>query len=217
MLLKNVSNSMKTIVSVLFSSYLGTTILHAQPVQCESKNSSQYSAQLCQDSLKELRLELNEQQHTSYLVTDAPLRLLDDTHQLWLQRVQQCKNVDCLKQQINLRIEDLNFYTSMNQSLTQHYLKFENGQISKHPIQLKVHQLSKDRIKIEGIAYRNPNNRLETQTIPLLAYTSPDKKNEILDNEHDCKYQLNFQKVLLVVNTVQKGCERFKGVYRLYD
>jgi hypothetical protein len=217
MLLKNVSNSMKTIIPALFLGYLGITHLHAQPLQCDRKNAPQYFAQLCQESLKDLRTELNEHQHTSYLVTDAPLRLLDDTHLLWINRIQQCKNLDCLKQQLNLRIEDLNFYTSMNQTLTQHYLKFENGRIAKQPIQLKVHQLSKDRIKIEGFAYRNPNNRVDTQFVPLLAYTSPDKKNEITDNEHDCKYQLNFQKALLVVNTTQTGCERFKGVYRLYD
>ncbi|QIO09163.1 A1S_1983 family putative colistin resistance protein [Acinetobacter lanii] len=217
MLLKNVSNSMKTIVSGFFLSALGTITLHAQPLQCESKNSPQYLAQICSEKFKDLRKELNELQHTSYLVTDAPLRLLADTHQLWFNRMQQCKNSACYKQQLNLRIEDLNFYTSMNQSLTQHYLKFEHGQIAQQPIQLKVHQLTKDRIKIEGFAYRNPNNRLESQAIPLLAYTTPDQKNEILDNEHDCKYQLNFQKALLVVNTTQSGCERFKGVYRLYD
>ena len=185
MLLKNVSNSMKTIVSVFFISTLGAATLHAQPLQCDGKPTSKVLSKLCADTMKDLRTEFNEQHHTSYLVTDAPLRLLDDTHQLWLNRVQQCKNMECYKQQLNLRIEDLNFYTSMNQSLTQHYLKFEQGQIAAQPIQLKIHQLSKDRIKIEGLAYRNPNNRIETQTIPLLAYTTPDKKNEITDKEHD--------------------------------
>jgi hypothetical protein len=51
----------------------------------------------------------------------------------------------------------------------------------------------------------------------LLAYTTPEKKNQILDNEHDCKYVLNFQKAILSVTTTQKGCERFTGIYRLYD
>lgn len=31
------------------------------------------------------------------------------------------------------------------------------------------------------------------------------------------KYQLNFEKAVLVIKTTQKGCERFTGVYRLYD
>lgn len=82
---------------------------------------------------------------------------------------------------------------------------------------LQVHQLTKDKIKIEGIAYRNPNNKLETQTIPFLAYTTTEKKDEIIDNEHDCKYQFNFNKAILSVKTKQKGCERFVGVYRVYD
>jgi hypothetical protein len=105
----------------------------------------------------------------------------------------------------------------MNQSLTQHFIKYEHGKIAKQPIHLQIHQLSKDRIKVEGIAYRNPNNRKEAQTVSLLAYTTPEKKNEILDNEHDCKYTLNFQKAILSVSTQQKGCERFSGIYRLYD
>ena len=44
-----------------------------------------------------------------------------------------------------------------------------------------------------------------------------EQKSEILDNEHNCKYQFNFQKALLNVKTQQKGCERFSGIYRLYD
>lgn len=217
MLLKYVSKSMKVIVSGLFLNFFGTAYLHAQPSLCEKDASTPYLSKLCSKQFESLRSELLEHQHASYLVTDAPIRLLEDTHQLWIHRVQQCKNFKCYEQQLNLRIEDLNFYTSMNQSLTQHYLKFEHGRISESPIQLKMHQLTKDRIKIEGIAYRNPNNRADMQTVVLQAYTTAEQKNEITDNEHDCKYQLNFQKALLVVKTTQKGCERFTGIYRLYD
>ena len=87
----------------------------------------------------------------------------------------------------------------------------------RSPVHLKIHQLTKDRIKIEGSAYRNPNNRVETQTIPFLAYTTPDAKTEITDNEHDCKYKFQYTKAVLLIKTQQKGCERFSGVYRLYD
>ena len=97
------------------------------------------------------------------------------------------------------------------------YLKFENGHFAKQQVHLKVHQLSKDRIKVEGIAYRSPNNRLDTQTVSFLAYTTPEQKSAITDNEHDCQYQFNYSKALLSVKTSQKGCERFAGVYRLYD
>lgn len=217
MLLKNVSNPIKTIVSVLFLGLCGNSLAQAQPLRCERVDSGNDNSKLCVDTLKDLRQDLNDQLLTTYLVTDAPLRLIDDTHQVWLRQSQQCKNLECFKQQFNVRMEDLNVYTSMNQTLTQHYLKYENGQMAKQRVHLKIHQLSKDRIKIEGLAYRNPNNRLETRAMPLLAYTTPQKKNEIIDNEHDCKYQLNFQKALLRVSSQQPGCERFVGIYRLYD
>ena len=216
MLLKTETNLIKNIVSALFIGFCGTTITHAYPIQCEKPHLT-LDKRLCSDHLKELRSELNEKYLTAYLITDAPIRLIDDTNQLWLDRVRQCKSVECIKQQFDIRLEDLNFYTSMNQSLTLHFIKYENGVIAKQPIHLQVHQLTKDRIKIEGMAYRNPNNRKDTQIISLLAYTTPNKKNGILDNEHDCKYQLNFQKALLTVKTQQKGCERFTGIYRLYD
>ena len=217
MLFKNVSNPIKTIVYLLFLGLCGNSLTQAQPLRCDRADSANDNSKFCVDTLKDLRQDLNEQLLTTYLVTDAPLRLIDDTHQLWLGQTQQCKSVECVKQQFNVRIEDLNVYTSMNQTLTQHYLKYENGQIAKQTVHLKIHQLSKDRIKIEGLAYRNPNNRVETRAVPLLAYTTPQKKNEIIDNEHDCKYQLNFQKALLRMTSQQQGCDRFVGIYRLYD
>ncbi|OTG82912.1 hypothetical protein [Acinetobacter sp. ANC 4648] len=217
MLLKTEFNLIKNIVLVLWLGHVSMSITYAQAIQCESQNTSSALQKLCHDDLKQLRHKFNEKYMTAFLVTDAPTRLVDDTNTLWLNRIQQCKNMQCYKQQFDLRLEDLNFYTSMNQSLTQHFIKYEQGQIAKQPVHLQVHQLTKERIKIEGIAYRNPNNRKEKQIVSLLAYTTANKKNEIIDNEHDCKYQLNFQKAILVIKSNQKGCERFVGTYRLYD
>ncbi|AYO54289.1 A1S_1983 family putative colistin resistance protein [Acinetobacter wuhouensis] len=216
MLLKTELNQIKTLLSGLILGCLSTSAVYALPVDCGHSNTTLLK-KLCSTQFSDLRSELNEKYLTAYLITDAPIRLINDTNHLWFNRLQQCKSNDCLKQQFDIRFEDLNFYTSMNQSLTQHFIKYEHGEIAKQPIHLQIHQLTKDRIKVEGIAYRNPNNRKETQIVPLLAYTTPEKKNEILDNEHDCKYQLNFQKAILTVKTQQKGCERFTGIYRLYD
>lgn len=216
MLLNTEFNQIKTFLSGLILCTISSSAVYALPIDCEHQNNSTLK-KLCATTFKNQRAELNEKYLTAYLVTDAPIRLINDTHQLWFQRIQQCKSNECFKQQFDIRFEDLNFYTSMNQSLTQHFLKFEDGKISKQPVHLQIHQLTKDRIKVEGIAYRNPNNRHDTQIYSLLAYTTPEKKNEIMDNEHDCKYQLNFQKAILSVNTQQKGCERFTGIYRLYD
>lgn len=78
---------------------------------------------------------------------------------MWLRQTQQCKTNSCIQQQFDVRGDDLNFYASLKQTLTQHYLKFENGHIASQPVHLQIHQLAKDKIKIEGLAYRNPNNR----------------------------------------------------------
>ena len=131
--------------------------------------------------------------------SQMPLQLLQDTQTLWLRQTQQCKTNSCIQQQFDVRGDDLNFYASLKQTLTQHYLKFENGHIASQPVHLQIHQLAKDKIKIEGLAYRNPNNRKETQTVSLMAYSSPEQKSEILDNEHNCKYKFDFQKALLIV------------------
>ena len=72
-------------------------------------------------------------------------------------------------------------------------------------------------IKVEGIAYRNPNNKLDKQTIPFLAYSTTETKTEIINNESDCKYEFNYTKAYLMVKTEQKNCDRFSGIYRLYD
>ncbi len=196
---------------------LFTSVAHAKPLDCSQASTSSSLKKVCSERFVVVRSDLSNKILTAYLISDAPTHLLQDSQQLWLQRLQQCKNNPCVQQQFEQRLDDLNVYTSLNQSLTQHYLKFEQGHIAKQPVHLKIHQLSKDRIKIEGIAYRSPNNRKETQTIAFLAYTTPEQKQNITDNEHDCKYQFEFQKALLTIKTQQKGCERFTGFYRLYD
>ena len=205
------------IMGLIFVTSCCVSAAFAAPLPCAEKPVSPTFKKICSEQFKDLRQELNNKYLTAYLVTDAPIRLLQDTHQLWLGRLQQCKSTECFRQQFDLRMDDLDMYTSLNQSLTQHYLKFEHGALAKQPIHLQIHQLSKDRIKIEGLAYRNPNNRKETQSIAFLAYTTPENRQNIIDNEHDCKYQFNFQRALLTVQSEQKGCERFNGIYRLFD
>ncbi|MCT8088065.1 hypothetical protein H0920_05320 [Acinetobacter sp. C_4_1] len=216
MLVNTDINLIKTLGTLFSIGCLCSTMAYAQDIDCTRPDTASMK-KICADNFAESREKLSNHYITAFLVSDAPVRLLEDTHHLWFKRLQLCKNLDCYKQQFEIRIEDLNFYTSLNQSLTNHYLKFENGQFATQPVHLQVHQLTKDKIKIEGIAYRNPNNKLETQTIPFLAYTTADQKSEIVDNEHDCKYHFDFNKAILSVKTEQKGCERFAGIYRLYD
>lgn len=66
--------------------------------------------------MHEQREHLDNLYLTALLVTDAPIRIVQDTHKMWLQRLQQCKSMTCLKQQIDLRADDLNIFVSLNQS-----------------------------------------------------------------------------------------------------
>lgn len=217
MLLKTDINMLK-IIGLMLGLGMISAGSSANPLDCnnDSKKTAAMN-KVCSVALSEAREKLADQYLTAFLITDAPVRLLQDTQQLWANRLQQCKTLDCFKQQFEWRLDDLNIYISLNQSLTQHYIKFEQGQMAKQPVHIKIHQLTKDRIKIEGQAYRNPNNRAETQTVPFLAYTTPAAKEQIMDNENDCRYEFNYSKAILAVNTQQKGCERFTGIYRLYD
>ena len=214
MLLKTDINIIKTITIVSLGYFFSGSV-HAEAIDCSA--SSHSLQKVCSSAFSKQRDHLDNLYLTALLVTDAPARIIKDTQLMWVQRLKQCKSIDCYKQQIDLRADDLNIFMSLNQSLTQHYLKFEDGHFAQQQVHMKIHQLSKDRIKIEGIAYRNPNNRTDTQSLAFLAYTTPEQKTEITDNEHDCKYQFNYSKAILAVKTAQKGCERFAGIYRLYD
>ena len=210
---RNTDNNLLKNLTLTTALVICSPLVKAEVIDCSAKNSTG----ICAKSLQESRQKLSNHYLTALLVSDAPIRLLQDTQNLWLNRAKQCKQASCYLQQIDLRIDDLNVYTSLNQTLTQHYLKFEKGQPAQQGVHLKLHQLGKDSIKIEGIAYRSPNNRLETQAVNFLAYTTPQDKTEIIDNEHDCKYRFSYSKALLVVTSQQQGCERFNGTYRLYD
>lgn len=216
MLLKSEIHLIKNLSTLLLFGCLYSSFSYAQGIDCSTAAQTKLS-KVCNEDFSELREKLNDQHLTAYLMSDAPIRLIEDTQQLWMQRLQQCKSLNCYTQQFDVRIDQLNFFTSMNQSMTQHYLKYENGQFAVQPVHLQIHQLSKNSIKIEGLAYRNPNNRLESKSITFLAYTTPEQKTEITDNEHDCSYQFDYSKAILKIQTRQKGCERFAGIYRLYD
>jgi uncharacterized protein len=215
MLFNTVRNQLKKSGYIITLSCFCSTFAYAESIDCTSSDLN--VKKICSKQYKEQRLKLNAKFLTAYLVTDAPLQLLHDTQTLWLNQVQLCKTKTCYQQQFNARLDDLNFYTSMNQTLTQHYLKYEHGKLATQPIHLQIHQLDKDKLKIEGTAYRNPNNRLETQTLSLLAYSTPEQRSQILDNEKKCQYQFDFQKALLIIKSEQKDCNRFTGIYRLYD
>ncbi|EPF73366.1 A1S_1983 family putative colistin resistance protein [Acinetobacter rudis] len=220
MLIKTDYLSMKSILTLLSLSSIAifsSQISHAQAIPCDSTHNIAWKKMLCGTQFKQQRLSLNDKYLTAYQVTDAPTQLLEVTQQLWLKRIQQCKSKRCFEEQIDQRSEELNFYSSMNQSMTQHFIKYNQGKIAIPEVHIMVHQLSEDRIKIEGSAYLNPNNKSQQQQSSLFAYSSPNPKNPILDNDRRCSYQMTFHKALLVIQSKQTECQRFTGHYRRYD
>lgn len=220
MLIKTEYLSMKSILT-LFSlstlTLLSSQVCLAQAIICDPANTQSLHKMLCSNDFKQQRLSLNEKFLTAYLVTDAPTELLDVSQQLWQKRTLQCQSKQCIKQQFELRSEELNFYTSMNQSLTQHFIKYNQGEMATPNVHVMVHQLSKERLKIEGYAYLNPNNKANLQQSTLLAYTTPNNKNAVVDNDRRCSYKMTFSKAMLVIQSSQKECQRFSGYYRRYD
>lgn len=190
---------------------------YAFHLNCQTPASSFVERKVCSQALSEQRQLLLDKLSTAYLISDAPHRLLSTTQQLWQQRLMQCKTTRCIEQQIDQRIDALNLYITLNQSLTQHYLKTEQGQPSKQTVYLQFHQLNKDRIKIEGVAYRNPNNSAQHQTILFNAYTPPHAKTQIQNIEDDCQYEISYHKAYIQLHASEAKCARFVGLYRLYD
>lgn len=217
MLLKTEINLVKSLGSILCLAYLCMPQTYAQDISCTQTNTATLKV-ICNNDFTPLRQALDERSLTTYLITDAPIRLIQDTQILWWSRLENCKSFDCYKQQFEDRLEQLNIFTSLNQSLTQHYLKYENGVLQeKNPIHLQVHQLDKNNLKIEGLAYKNPNNTPEKRGLAFLAYTTTDQKTLITNNENNCIYTFSYSKAYLTIKSDQKKCRIFNGIYRLYD
>ncbi|MEB3752963.1 A1S_1983 family putative colistin resistance protein [Acinetobacter sp. MD2(2019)] len=219
MSLKFALNFHKTCLSIFGCGFVLLPISgHAQNLDCMFKVKQHL---LCSANNLATRQQLNQLLFTTYMTSNAPTPLIHTTQNLWRKRVEQCKSKSCVERQFELRNEDLNTYNSINQNLTQHFIQYRQGYLAKPTAYLQIHQLDQNRIKIEGIAYRNPNNSQARQSINFLAYRNQAQKNEITNNETGCKYAFNYQKAILTVTLLQnqayKYCDRFVGIYKLYD
>ena len=197
--------------------YLYSSATHAFDLNCTSDTSNFVQRKACSSTFDETRQRLIDKLSTAYLISDAPHRLLSTTQDLWLKRLKQCKTTRCIEQQFEQRTSELTIYITLNQSLTQHYLKTEQGLPTEQTVYLQFHQLNKDRIKIEGIAYRNANNSEQNQKIVFNAYTPTTDKENIQNIENDCQYDVSYRKAYIQLNSKEPKCERFVGLYRLYD
>lgn len=185
---------------------------------CNVKSAQVFQKMVCKNSeLKQLNQQIQETYLTTQLMSNAPLNLLKISQMAWENYVKQCKNARCIQQQFEQRIDELTLLTTMNQSFTQHYIRYKASTIDPQMTQLQIQQLDKNRIKIEGIQYRNPNNSEQNRIIHLRSYTSPDQLTEITDLDSKCKYTLQRTAHTLNFYSTDHKCKRFIGIYKLYD
>ncbi|TXJ08306.1 MAG: hypothetical protein E6Q25_05915 [Acinetobacter sp.] len=203
---------------LIFCLILGQQNSFAEMVDCTQNNRDFFHKTVCQNTeLHQMSRGIQEKYLNTQLMSNAPLLLLQVAQQGWENYVRQCTSKHCIKTQFEQRMDELTFLTSMNQSLTQHYMRFKNAKIDRQTTHLQLQQLDKNRIKIEGLQYRNPNHQDRNRIAYLRAYTSPQDINEITDLESKCIYQLKRSALTVQLQSKNKHCQRFDGIYRLYD
>lgn len=195
---------------MLFMSIAQASLL-CQPKAFSKKN----HALVCKNSFNIERATFSQVFNNVVLMTNAPLTVLQATQHMWQERIYACKNKACVQQEFNLRTDELNALASLNQSLTKHFIKYKQGVIAKPHTLIQIHQLDKNKIKIEGVAYQNLNQHAGHHT--FLAYSPSGQQIEILNNEDNCKYRFQIEKAILSIASEQKQCQQFAGIYRLYD
>lgn len=190
----------------------------AEMPDCEKKLSSAFEQKVCRhEILKDLNLQIKEKYLNAQLMSNAPLRLLETSNRAWEKYVKSCKTTQCIHREFEQRVDDLTFFTTINQSLTQHYIRYKSAVLDAQMTHIQLQQLDKNRIKIEGIQYRSPNNSEATRISYLRSYTSPDHLTDITDLENKCSYDLTRTEHTLEFQSEDPKCQRFVGLYKLYD
>lgn len=215
-------------ISTLFAmSLMASTVVYAKNESilptCDQDTHEQAESKLlrkhvCQDEqLKAHNEEIKAQYLQAQLMSNAPLKLLLLTQQQWENFVSKCKNKTCIAQQYERRIDELVYLTSMNQSLTQHFVRYVDGKVDPQSTSLQIQQLDRNRIKIEATQFRNPNNSDTARYAHLRSYTTADALQEISDLDSRCQYKIERQFSILKLESDEENCKRFTGIYKLYD
>lgn len=193
------------------------TITFAYTIAPEKICDTHTRALFCKDNYKTQRDQVSNLLDTTQQTTNAPLHLINETQNLWLHRIYKCKADKCIQNELSSRIDELNTYSSLNQSLTQHFFKYTQGKVATPNTYLQIHQLDQKRIKVEGLSYTHKHH--EKGQHFLIAYSNNTTKESIqLKNTDDqCIYELKQSKALLTLKSDQPTCQHFSGVYRLYD
>lgn len=211
-------NSQNLIFSVFFLLSGVSITAHAQLPDCEKKQNQTFEKSVCQNNdLNALNSQIKEKYLSAQLMSNASLALLSLAHEDWIKYVKSCKNRQCIQQQFEQRLDDLTFIINMNQSLMQHFVRYDPQQKNQQMVTLQLQQLDKNKIKIEAMQYRNPNNSEHQRIAYLRSYTSPDLTETIVDLETKCHYSINRFGHVLEFKTEDQKCKRFIGIYRLFD
>jgi uncharacterized protein len=190
---------------------------HALMPDCQQETQLQFERMVCKNAdIKQLNEQLKTKYLNAQLMSNAPLKLLAKTQHGWRRHVELCQSTQCLQQQFSQRIDELELFTSMNQSLTQYFIRQSHPTRASYT-QLQLHQLDKNRIKIEGMQYRNPNNSENHRIRYLRSYTSPDQFAQLVDLESKCRYSIERTGHLLKFSSKDAACKYFTGLYRLFD
>ncbi|SDC04831.1 A1S_1983 family putative colistin resistance protein [Acinetobacter boissieri] len=166
---------------------------------------------LCQEQNELDKKKLVTLTEQTNFVSNAPRSILDMTHHLWQKRMQLCKTKQCLAQQITQRTQELNEFATLNQALTQHFIKYQHGKVAKQQVYLQLHQLEQNKLKIDGYGYSNQQQQ------HFLAYSQNTDLAQITNNEDGCTYAMTLSKGLLNIQSGEKKCRLFAGNYRRYD
>lgn len=161
--------------------------------------------------------QLQEKWQSTLLLSNAPSRLLNASQQGWMHFAKQCKSASCVTRQFEQRIDELTMLTNLNQSLTQHYIAIKNRKLTQPFIHLQLQQLDKNRIKIEGVRYDNPNAAPSKAIQYLRAYAPPNQLADLTDLESRCKFSLIRTSYGLKLQSASQKCQKFVANYRLYD
>lgn len=165
----------------------------------------------CQPQYQSQRDDIQQRFLNTQLVTNAPPYLVQTTQNLWLEQIKKCKTPTCIENELDIRQDELTAYSTLNQTLTQHFFKYKAGKFSKPFTFLQIHQLDQNRIKIEGTRYTASKRQF------FNAYTDKSLRFDITNIEDQCQYQVNIQKAILTLDTTMPQCTGFSGIYRLYD
>lgn len=210
-------SKLKNFVALVLFSGISSSIYAVLP-DCAHKNLTGFEAKICKnEKLKTLNSDVKDKYLSAQLMSNASLKLLQRSQHDWYKFTQKCKNTACIQEQFEQRLDDLTFIMNMNQSLTQHFIRYHPKTSNEQLATLQLQQLDKNKIKIEGNQYRHPHNSRDKRIAYLRSYTSSDLKTDITDLETKCTYKLKRIGYLLRFTSNDKNCQRFVGLYKLYD